>query len=100
MNSPEFTVIGINVIFVLVSYFYIYPSRTNVTAMVLARYDLVLNGMAIGIAGALFWGTQTRFDAVVVELNWFWFTLLTYALLEVPIMLWYFNKHHLWATLR
>jgi len=52
------------------------------------------------MAGYLFYGSDTKFSLLIVDVNWFWFSLLTYFAIEMPLMNWYFNKHNVWDSFR
>jgi len=54
--------------------------------------DVVVFAMCLGTVGALFMGTQTRFSIGFAQVNWFWFTILVYSLLECPFFAWLYPK--------
>ncbi|MEL7296622.1 MAG: hypothetical protein AAGJ86_03110 [Pseudomonadota bacterium] len=87
--TPELTLISINLILVLVSYLYIYPKYCGRNVGRMMTYDLLLSALALVIAANLFWGSQCAFHFFGWEVNWFWFSLMTYAILEIPAALIY-----------
>jgi len=60
------------------------------------KYDLLVSVMAILIAGVLFEDKDIAFSLIGTNTNWFWFSLLTYFILETPFMLWYLNRYDMW----
>ena len=58
--------------------------------------DAIATVVALVVAGSQFASGDERFTLVLVEVNWFWFTLLTYFALETPFMVWYFKRFGLW----
>ena len=57
-----------------------------------AYYDLLVSGLALFIVGLKYWGTEQQFSLVFWDINWFWFTLITYTLIEIPVLLWTFRE--------
>ena len=100
MNNAEFVVIALNIVVIFGAYFVIYPKYCGADGYRIATYDLLLTGMVLLISGILFWGSGKSFSLLLFSVNWFWFTLVTYFLMEVPITLWYYKKHNVWASLK
>ncbi len=99
MLSAEFKVICLNLAIVLCAYLVLYPRVAGADGQKIARYDLLASGTALFIVGWVFWGSGQSFSLLFFDANWFWFTLITYAIIEIPFMTWYFNKHNAWASL-
>ena len=97
MNSPELIIIGINLAILLAAYFYFYPRFAGSNVTKLAVYDFAITIIVLLIAACLYWETGTQFNMVILSVNWFWFALLTYAALEIPLNLWYRKKNNIWA---
>lgn len=100
MAHPEFTIILTNLIIVLIAYLLIYPKFAGSDGHKIATNDLLATTLSLTVAGSLFWGSGHEFSAYFFTLNWFWFALLTHALIEIPFMLWYFKKHNVWASFK
>lgn len=92
MQSPELAVILLNVVILCVVYLSIYPKLAGYNINKVAWLDILASCLALLIVGYKYWGTGLEFSIIITEVNWFWFTLLTYMILEVPISLWYFRK--------
>ncbi len=100
METPEAIVLLINIIVIAVGYLFIYPRICGNDINKLATNDVYASVVSISIAGFLFWGKESEFDALLFSLNWFWFSLLTYAALEIPVFIYYANKRKMWAQLK
>ena len=100
MNNAEFILIAINIFVIFSAYFVFYPKYCAANGYKIATYDLLLSGLVLLISGSLFWGSSETFSLILFSVNWFWFTLLTYAFIEIPLMLWYYNKHKVWESMK
>lgn len=84
---PEAQILILNGVILGVAYLGIYPSLEHKTLNRIMAIDLVLSALAIGVAGALFWGTGTRFSLLLIEVNWLAFTLIALFVMETPLFL-------------
>ena len=100
MVSIEYTVIVLNAIIILVAYLSVYPKLAGNSFNKISFYDLFASGLALTIVGSKYWGSGQQFSLLVAEVNWFWFTLITYAIIEIPVMLWYFKKNNVDVKLK
>jgi len=100
MFSSELIILCLNIIVILMAYFIIYPRFCGADGNKIAGNDLIATGIILLISGSIFCGTGEVFSLILFSVNWFWFTFLTYAAIEIPIMLWYFNKHDVWSSLK
>jgi len=95
MNHYELTIISLNTIILLVAYLSVYPKVAGFDLNKVAFFDIFASGLALLIVGLKYWGTGQDFTLAFMQLstqvNWFWFTLISYSLLEIPIALWYFR---------
>ncbi|OYU17717.1 MAG: hypothetical protein CFE34_14355 [Rhodobacteraceae bacterium PARR1] len=90
---PELQVLTINATILAVAYLGIYPTLTDLTLRKLMLVDLVLTALALGVVGALFWGTGTRFSLLLFQTNWAVFALVTMMVMEYPLMRRLMRKH-------
>ena len=60
--------------------------------------DLILTALALLVAGGWFYGGDVAFSLIVVETNWWLFTLLTLFTIELPLFLWFAKKHDISLT--
>jgi len=94
LNSPEAFIIALVLTIILIAYFLVYPRTAKSDAIKVALYDIGASGLSLLIAGYFFWNSGVEFSLYFIDVNWFIFTLTTYALLEMPFMAWYFKKHN------
>jgi len=94
MLTPEFIILLINAIIVGLGYLLIYPKVAGSDINKILVNDVIATCCALIIAGSVYWGSDITFNAIITTLDWFWFSLISYAAIEIPMMLWYFNKHN------
>lgn len=95
MSQPEHTLLLLNAILVLIVYFVVLPARCGDNLNKVLANDAIATAISLSIAGFLFWGKGIEFSVIFFEMNWFWFVLITYMLIEIPFALWYFKKHNI-----
>lgn len=93
MDLPEIPILALNLIIILVAYLSIYPKLAGQSFNKISFYDLYASGFALFVVGLNYWGSGQDFSLLIFNTNWFWFTIVTYGLIELPIMVWYFKKH-------
>ena len=93
MASLEALIITLNLVIVLASYFLLYPKVAGNNFNRIAFFDILSSGFALGLVAIKFWGSGQVFSFLGIELNWFWFTLVTYGVIEIPVAFHYFKKH-------
>jgi hypothetical protein len=90
--TPESTILMINLVIVLTAYLWVYPRWAGLDLKKVALNDVFASAVALFIAGFLYMGSGVAFTAFGISVNWFWFSLLSYVLIEMPFVLWYFRK--------
>jgi hypothetical protein len=93
MGFPELQIIVLNLIIVLVAYLSIYPKLAGSNFNKISIYDVFTSGFSLLVVGLNYWGSGQEFNLLVTNTNWFWFTLITYLVIEIPVMIWYFKKN-------
>ncbi len=91
--SPEAQILILNGVILAVAYLGIYPSLEEKTLHNIMGIDLVLSAIALTVAGALFWGTETLFGMVFFDTNWAIFTIITLMVMEAPLFLNFARRH-------
>ena len=91
--TPELKLLILNAVILLIAYLGIYPSMRQITLPRMMAVDLVLCALALGVAGALFWGSGTRFSLLLITTNWAVFSFLTLLVMEIPLFIWFCRKH-------
>ena len=94
---PELTILLLNGLVLAIAYFIVFPILAGNDLNKVLMNDLMASLVSLSVAGFLFWGTRTEFNLVIAQVNWFWFTISTYALFETPLMVWYLKKNNLWS---
>ncbi|GGA72080.1 hypothetical protein GCM10011369_12290 [Neiella marina] len=94
--APELIVLMLNGVLLIVSYSWLYPKYVADNIRKLMINDVVASVVALAVAGGLFMGKNISFNALLFDANWFWFTLLSYFVLEIPFSVRYCNKYNLW----
>lgn len=92
MDSPELSIILLNLVIILVAYLSIYPKLSGNSLNKISFYDIFASGFALLVVGLNYWGSGYEFNLLISNTNWFWFTFVTYGTIEIPIMVWYFKK--------
>ncbi|WP_105168959.1 hypothetical protein [Pseudoalteromonas sp. T1lg23B] len=90
----EFNVVVLNMIVLTIAYGLVYPYRAN-TLKKISIQDSIAACASLSVVGSVFYNTDMRFSFIVMDVNWFWFTLVTFLLLEVPLFIWYARRYHL-----
>jgi len=90
--SAELSIILLNAVIVFIAYLSVYPKIAGKDINKVALYDCIASGLAIGIVASKYWGADVYFEFLFMQLNWFWFTLISYSVIEIPIALWYFRE--------
>lgn len=100
MFTPEIIILSVNVTVALLAYFFAYPTLCGDNLTRIAANDLMATGTVLLVAGILYAGHDHEFSLLLFSVNWFWFALLTYAAIETPLMIRYFNKHDVWKSFK
>jgi hypothetical protein len=91
--APEFQILILNVTGLAVAYLGIYPTLPGLSALRLILADVVVTTVLMIAAGALFWGTGTRFSLVLFSVNWAVFSFVTLLAMEWPLYRWFSRRH-------
>ena len=94
--APVITILMINAVILLLCYFLLFPVVVGANLQKMAVNDLLASVVALVVAGSLYMDSGLTIRVFDVSLNWFWFTLLRYFLLEFPLAIWYLNKNNMW----
>lgn len=91
--APEVQILILVGVILGVAYLGIFPSMDEKTLNRMMAVDIVLSAIALTVAGALFWGTGIRFNLLLFDTNWFIFTIVSFAVIEVPLFLQFAKAH-------
>jgi len=90
--SAELSIVLLNIVIIVIAYFSVYPKLAGKNINKVALYDCAASCLAIAIVASKYWGVDDEFTFLFMQLNWFWFTLISYSVIEIPIALWYFRE--------
>ncbi|MFO7805988.1 MAG: hypothetical protein R6V30_10020 [Paracoccaceae bacterium] len=85
---PETTLLVVNAVFLAFAYGWVYPRLPEKTTSAIMAYDLAIGGAALLVAGLLYWGSGVAFSLILFDANWLFFSIITMAIMEVPLFLW------------
>ena len=97
-KNPETTIIIINTLFVIVSYFLIYPKFVKGNLNKLMIFDFFISILSLIVAGLIFYDKNIEFYLFFFSTNWFWFSLVIYFILETAWLFWYKDKYSINIT--
>ncbi|MGS0682810.1 hypothetical protein ACVBIL_16855 [Shewanella sp. 125m-7] len=95
MAMPELSIITLIAIVIAMSYLSIYPKVAGSDINRLLWSDIGISAFVLTLVGIKYWGTGHEFSLLMFDTNWFWFTLIMYATIEVPAAMWYAQKHNI-----
>jgi hypothetical protein len=81
---------------IAVSYLWFNPKFVGEKVKLMMWLDVVVTSIPLGISALLFWQSDPVFRLFFFDLNWFFFTLITLFLIELPIFLLYLKARGLW----
>lgn len=86
-----------------IAYLWVYPKYAGNDVKKMAWLDAVFSAIPMAISALLFWESDPPFTFIFFETNWFWFTLLTITVLEIPLFYGYIKARGLgreyWAMM-
>jgi hypothetical protein len=91
MMSAESSILLLNAAIIFIAYLSVYPKIAGKKINKVAALDCVASGLALMIVANKYWSSGIEFTFLFMQLNWFWYTLLSYSVIEIPIALWYFR---------
>ena len=89
--SAELSILLLNAVIIVIAYLWVYPKHAGKDINKVSIFDCVTSGLALVIVANKYWGSGIELNFLLFELNWFWFTLLSYSVIEIPIAIWYFS---------
>lgn len=92
LMSAELSILLLNTVIILIAYLSLYPKVAGKNINKIAALDCIASGVALMIVANKYWNSGVEFEFLFMQLNWFWYTLLSYSVIEIPIALWYFRE--------
>lgn len=91
--TPEGQILTLNALCLGGAYLVFYPGLREKTLRALALGDMAITVLVLSVAGALFLGSGTEFALGPWRVNWLVFTLVTGALIEGPLLWWFWRRY-------
>ena len=91
--SPELIVIVLNLLLIVLSYQVLYPRLVGNSLNKLLTNDTMATIVALVVAGSMYAGSGRVFSLLIVQVNWFWFTLISYSVMELPVAMRYMRRN-------
>ncbi|MCG9729666.1 hypothetical protein L1D44_07360 [Shewanella sp. Isolate13] len=95
MPMAELSIVALIAVVVVVSYLSIYPKVAGSDITRLLWCDIAISAFVLTLVGGKYWGSGEAFSLLLLDVNWFWFTLIVYLIMEVPMAMWYAKKHNI-----
>ena len=89
----ELSIISPVLIVVTGGYLSIFPKIAGNNFDKLALCSLVCWSFVLVLVGLNYWGSGYEFSLLLFTTNWFWFTVIVNAAIEIPFFIWYCKKH-------
>ena len=94
MGMAELSIIAPVLVVVVGSYLSIYPKIAGNNFNKLSLCSLCCYAFVFVLVGLKHWGSGYEFSLLLFSTNWFWFTLIVYAAIELPFFIWYCKKYN------
>ncbi|CCQ09656.1 hypothetical protein PALB_5040 [Pseudoalteromonas luteoviolacea B = ATCC 29581] len=91
--SPELSVILLNLSALIICYGFINPRFSGSNFNKICFQDALASLVVFSIVGSIYYGKGVTFSLVIFEVNWFWFTLITYGAIELLCFMIYKKRY-------
>lgn len=92
---PEITIIAINLVALAIAYLYLYPEFAGNSVNRMAVLDTAVGASVLVLVAPFNWGSPSNYSFFTFELSWWFFTIASYALLEIPLFFFYLKARGL-----
>jgi membrane protease YdiL (CAAX protease family) len=92
--NPETTMLVVNAVVIALAYTLIYPRVAGSNMGKMAVYDMVLSLIPLSIGWWLYAESGHQFNLIIMQTNWFVFTLATYFIVEMPMSIGYMRAFY------
>lgn len=83
-----------------IAYLFVYPRFAKDDVKRMAWLDVAVGAMLLGVLAPFYWSSEEDFTFFAFDTNWWIFTILVYALLELPLFYLYVKARGLGAQYR
>ena len=88
----ELIVVTLNLIVLVFAYGVLNPTFSRRDLIKVLTQDLIALSVSLMVVGFYLANKQLSFTLLMVDVGWFWFTLLTFLALKTPLFLWYAKR--------
>lgn len=78
-----------------IAYLWFYPKVVGDNVKLMAWMDVIVTGIPVAISALLFWTEDPTFRLVFFDTNWFFFTILSMTVIEIPVFVLYLKARGL-----
>ena len=93
MGMAELSIMAPVLVVLAGGYLFIYPNIAGNNFNKISLCDLGCSAFVFVLVGLKYLGSGYEFSLLLFSTNWFWFTLIVYAAIEVPLAIWYCKIH-------
>jgi hypothetical protein len=91
----ELIVIFVIIVTLAIGYLLVYPKLAGNDVRKMVWLDVALTLIPLMISALLFWQSDPAFSLIFFSTNWFVFTLVTLAIIEIPVLILYLKARGL-----
>jgi hypothetical protein len=91
----ELIVIFVIIVTLAIGYLLVYPKVAGNDVRKMVWLDVALTLIPFIISALLFWQSDPAFSLIFFSTNWFFFTLVTLAIIEIPVLILYLKARGL-----
>lgn len=96
----ELSIVIVNVVALAAAYLYFYPKFAGSDVKRLAWLDTAVGACVLAVLAPFNWGSPNDYTFFVFDTNWWIFSILSYALIELPLFYLYVKARGLGAEYR
>lgn len=93
--SPELIILILNAVLIVIAYQVVYPRWVGNSLQKLMINDVIATFISLIVTASLYAGRDYEFSLLVMTVNWFWFSLVTYSLMEMPMAVRYMRRYQM-----
>lgn len=90
--TVELSILLLNAVIIILAYTAVYPKIAGKDINKVAIFDCVTTSIALIIVASKYWDSGIVLSFMTFEVNWFWFTFLSYCVIEITVAIWYLKS--------
>lgn len=92
----ELIVIAIVLATLSLAYLWVYPTFAGRNVKLMSYMDIGFTFVPAAVSALLFWQSDPVFRVFELEFNWFFYSVLAYMIIEIPVFILYVKARGLW----